>query len=78
MTTDYRTNERKPQRHICTTCGVRLYTAHRAKKHDARTGHKSVVNWRAENAVRKYLARQNPSYLARLDQKIALERDAWT
>lgn len=44
------------RRHVCLDCGVRLYNGHRGKKHAKKTGHAVGVNWRAENAVRKYRA----------------------
>lgn len=68
----------QPQRHICVDCGVRLYTKSRAGKHELKTGHRSVVNWRAEQAVRKYRARMNPSYLDRLAARDEAGEVAWT
>lgn len=54
------------KRRICTNCGARLYNAHRAKRHEVKTGHRTTINVRAERAVMKHLARQNPTYLDRL------------
>lgn len=64
---------RPPQHHICNEpkCGAKVNTAHKAKKHNAKTGHKMLVNWRAERAHLKYLARQNPSYLGLLNQRLS-------
>ncbi len=62
------------KRHLCIDCGVRLYNQHRAKKHEAKTGHRTKVNERAERARAKYVARQNPSYLDRL---VAKDREGY-
>lgn len=58
------------RRHLCTDCGVRLYNGHRARKHEAKTGHKTAVNVRAERAVQKYRNRRNPNLLGRIDERM--------
>lgn len=66
------------QKHYkCIDCGARLWKESRAEKHRNKTGHATEINHRATLAHMKYRARQNPSYLTRLDRKIAQEKDAW-
>ncbi len=61
--------------YYCKDCGVRLWKKSRAKKHRSKTGHATAINWRATLAHAKYRARQTPSYLSRLNQKIAEEQE---
>lgn len=54
------------RRRKCVDCGVRLYNAHRGMKHAAKTGHRVVINNRAERATLRHLSRVNPGYQMRL------------
>lgn len=57
------------KRRVCVDCGVKLYNANRARKHETKTQHKTVIDALAERAVEKYLRRQTPTYLDRLEAK---------